>query len=256
VAEAYRLYDLLDSPFCMKARICLALKGVPYERVVLTLSRLGELRRLNPLAKVPVLVANGTPTPDSSAIARLLEERFPRPALIPKDPSARAYGHVLEEWADESLYFIVGAFKFLNPANRGRVREVTGEMASGIVPAWLVTFLVRQRVVRRYRAAGYTAASLPHLEARMSENLRALQDLLGENPFLLGKYATLADIAVFAQLAWMSRYDERRLLEAVPQVREWMARFEDLDEVQQALRAEPPTAAVEELVDVVESASA
>lgn len=256
MAEAYRLYDLLDSPFCLKARICLALKGVPYERVVLTVSRLGELRRVNPLGKVPVLVEGGRATSDSSLIARQLEERFPRPALLPKDPGARAYCHVLEEWADESLSFIVGAFKFLNPANRARMREVTGEMASGLVPAGLVTLLVRWRVTRRYRVAGYTSAHLPHLEERMAENLQALQTLLGENPFLLGKYATLADIAVFAQLAWLSGYEERRLLDAVPNVQRWMAQFEQLQEVQQALRGEPPTPAIQELVDEVESATA
>jgi glutathione S-transferase len=255
VAETYRLYDLLDSPFCLKARICLSLKGVPYERVPLTVSRLSELRRLNPLGKVPVLVDQERPTDDSSRIARLLEERFPRPPLLPKDASARAYCHVLEEWADESLYFLVGAFKWLNPANRGRSAMVTAEMASGLFPAWLVTRLVRRRVVRRYRANGYAPDSLPQLEERMVENLSNLADLLAGNPFLLGKYATLADIAVFSQLHWMSGYDERRLLEAAPAVLDWMARFEDLDEVRQAVLGESPAPEIEELLDEIEPLS-
>lgn len=251
-AEAYRLYDLIDSPFCLKARICLSLKGVPYTRVPLTLSRMGELRRLNPAGKVPVLVAQGRPTADSSRIARQLESSFPRPPLLPRDASALAYCHLLEEWADESLYVIVGAFKWLNPANRDVAARATREMAGGLFPAWLVPHLVRRFVTRRYRAMGLNAASLPELEERMAENLRTLAGLLGENTFLLGKYATLADIAVFAQLQWMSGYEECRLFEAEPAVQDWMSRLAGLDEVQQAIRGETP-ADVEMLVDEVEA---
>ena len=42
------LYDHSDSPFCLKARICLRLKGVPFRRVTVTAGRRRELRRLNP----------------------------------------------------------------------------------------------------------------------------------------------------------------------------------------------------------------
>src|SRR6059036_2402979 len=80
------LYDLTDSPFCLKARICLQLKGVPFRRVTLTLGRRRELQRLNPLGKVPVLVHDGAAIADSSRIARHLEERYPTPALIPVGP--------------------------------------------------------------------------------------------------------------------------------------------------------------------------
>ena len=90
---------LNDSPFCLKARICLQLKGVAFRRVTLTVGRMRELRRLNPLGKVPVLVDGGVAVADSSRIARHLEERHPEPALIPIGAEARAYANLLEEWA-------------------------------------------------------------------------------------------------------------------------------------------------------------
>ncbi|TMA65642.1 MAG: hypothetical protein E6J69_12490, partial [Deltaproteobacteria bacterium] len=37
--DEHLLYDLSDSPFCMKARICLHLKGVPYRTVTVTVGR-------------------------------------------------------------------------------------------------------------------------------------------------------------------------------------------------------------------------
>src|SRR6185503_8362019 len=102
--DEIRLYDLTDSPFCLKARICLQLKGVSYRRVTLTVGRIRELRRLNPLGKVPVLVEHGEVIADSSRIARHLEAHHPAPALVPVAAEARAYAQLLEEWADEALY--------------------------------------------------------------------------------------------------------------------------------------------------------
>lgn len=219
------LYDLSDSPFCLKARMCLQLKGVPFRRVTLTIGRLRELRRLNPLGKVPVLVEGTEVVPDSSAIARHLEARYPEPSLLPEEPAARAYCALVEEWADEVLYFLVGAFKWLNPENRAAaVANTVHEMA----PGWLrpalgpvVTYSIR----RRYRAWGYPPASLPQLEVRLRDNLSVLATLLADRPFLLGRRATLADLATFAQLSWMRRYVEARLLDDTPTVVRWLDRL-------------------------------
>jgi glutathione S-transferase len=82
----------------------------------------------------------------------------------------------------------------------------------------------------------------------MRENLQCLGDLLGDKPFLLGKYVTLADIAVFAQLAWMQRYDEQRLIGG-PRIPEWMVRLGAVEEIAAAIKgvqpalATPPAAA-------------
>ena len=235
MAASLRLYDLTDSPFCLKIRICLNLKKAAYDRIPLTFGRIRGLRRLNPLGKVPVLVDSGNAVPDSSQIARLLEERFPTPPLLPKDVAAQAYCHLIEEWADESLYWIIGAFKWLNPKNRATAYAAAAEMASGPFPAWLVGFLARSAITRRYRILGYAADSLPHLESRMEDNLTCLDQLLGDKPFLLGKYVTLADLSVYAQIAWMRKYDEKRLLEPFANVRAWLGRLDEVEEIRSAL---------------------
>jgi len=227
------LYDLNDSPFCLKARICLQLKGVVFRRVPLTIGRLRELRRLNPLGKVPVLVQDGRVIADSSRIARHLEEQHPDPVLIPTAPEARAYAALLEEWADESLYFIVGAFKWLNPENRAAALANT---VNETTPSWLrplVGGAMVRNIRRRYAAWGYRAGALAELEERMRENLTTLTTLLDGKPYLLGRSATLADVAAFAQLAWMRRYAEQRLLDEAPSVVRWLDR----------LAAAPPIAA-------------
>jgi glutathione S-transferase len=219
------LYDLSDSPFCLKARACLQLKGVPFRRVTLTVGRRRELLRLNPLGKVPVLCRGREVIADSSRIARYLEAQYPEPALLPADPAARAYCELLEEWADEALYFIVGAFKWLNPANRAAaLRNTTGEIAGAVLRP-LVGRLLARNVRRRYAAWGYGARELPDFEDRMRDHLTVLAALLADKPYLLGRTLMLADVAVFAQVAWMRRYAEARLLDAVPPVVAWLERL-------------------------------
>lgn len=229
------LYDLTDSPFCAKVRIALQLKGLPFRRVTLTLARMRELRRLSPLAKVPVLVQGGQVVSDSTAIVRHVESLRPDPPLRPADPAARAYCDLIEDWADESLYHVVGAFKWLNPANRAAaLRNTVSEIGGGPF-APIVGRLIAMRIARRYRAEGYGPESLAHFEDRMRDGLATLERLLGERSLLLGRTVTVADIAVFAQLAWMRNYLEARLLDDVPAVQRWMSRLDEMPAVSSAL---------------------
>jgi len=219
------LYDLNDSPFCLKVRICLQLKGIPFRRVALTLGRMRELRRLNPLGKVPVLVRGATVIADSSRIVRHLEDLHPTPMLLPIGQEARAYAELLEEWADEALYTIVGAFKWLNPENRSAALANTVNEMAALPLRPIVGRLLVRNVRRRYAAWGYTVDALAHFEERMRANLATLASLLDGKPYLLGRTPTLADVAAFAQLAWMQRYAERRLLDETPAVQHWLERF-------------------------------
>ena len=170
---------------------------------------------------------------DSSRIARHLEARYPEPALIPRDPTARAYATLVEEWADEALYFIVAAFKWLNPVNRRAAVENTVSEMTGAALRPLVGHLLVRRERRRYAAWGHTEATLGTLEERMRENVAALAGLLDGRPYLLGRRPMLADVAAFAQLCWLGRYVERRLLAETPAVQQWLER----------LAAAPPVAA-------------
>jgi glutathione S-transferase len=93
------LYDAARCPYCARARIVLAEKGLGYETVEIDLSdRPGWIYAKNPSGTVPVLEEDGGfVLPESLVIMEYLEERFPEPPLWPADPEERALGRL---WLD------------------------------------------------------------------------------------------------------------------------------------------------------------
>jgi len=86
-----KLYDAARCPYCARARIALAEKGIEYETVEIDLSdRPAWVYELNPLGKVPVLEDGVLVLPESSLIMEYLDERAPSPQLLPEDASERA----------------------------------------------------------------------------------------------------------------------------------------------------------------------
>jgi glutathione S-transferase len=85
-----KLIDAPRCPYCARARIALAEKGLEWETVEVDLNdRPRWIYDLNPTGKVPVL-EDGFVLPESAVIMEYLEERYPEPALLPADPAARA----------------------------------------------------------------------------------------------------------------------------------------------------------------------
>jgi glutathione S-transferase len=93
------LYDAARCPYCARARIVLAEKGLGYETIEINLSdRPALIYAKNPSGKVPVLEeGGGFVLPESLVIMEYLEERFPEPPLWPADPAERALGRL---WLD------------------------------------------------------------------------------------------------------------------------------------------------------------
>jgi glutathione S-transferase len=95
------------SPFSWRVQLVLEEKGLPYEPVLLSFSK-GEHKSAEHLArsphgKVPALEDDGATLYESTAIVEYLEERYPVPPLLPKDPLARA--RVRIEELECLLYF-------------------------------------------------------------------------------------------------------------------------------------------------------
>jgi glutathione S-transferase len=89
------LYDAARCPYCARARIALAEKGVEFEALEIDLNDRPEwIYEKNPTGRVPVVEEDAWILPESSVIMEYLEERYPEPPLLPADPGDRALARV------------------------------------------------------------------------------------------------------------------------------------------------------------------
>ena len=91
-----KLYTYFRSSAAYRVRIALALKGLAYDSAPVHLVRDGgqqhrpDYLAVNPQGLVPALVDGGRVITQSLAILEYLEEKHPKPALLPRDPAQRA----------------------------------------------------------------------------------------------------------------------------------------------------------------------
>lgn len=222
------LYQTEISPFCDKVRRILAVKRVPHQEKNLRLMQtLARVSRWNPISRVPTLDDNGTIITDSREIGRHLEERFPDPPLVPRLPAERALAHVIEDWADQSLYFYEARLRFTFTANVARTADVLlAHEESGLIRR--VAALAAPRTMRNVLAKqGIGRKSEDEVLRDVSRHGEAIADWLGTREWLVGDRLSVADIAVFVQLAAIRSTDEgEKLLAAEPTVLSWMERVD------------------------------
>jgi glutathione S-transferase len=219
-----KLYDWGPSPFCLKIRSILDYKGLAYRRIP-ALSAYRQFARRSPVRKVPALDVDGTLTLDSTDIAYTLERLAPNPAIIPTAPRDRALCHTLEEWADESLYFVGLYYQWLDPEGAPLVARA---FASNLGTRLSLPFF-RRRLHAQIVGQGTGRKPAAMIEADLRRHLDAARDLLLDTPFLLGPTPTLADFAVAAQLVYLSRPPaSARILAEYPSLDTYLQRIKAL----------------------------
>ncbi len=89
-----KLHGFFLSSAAFRVRIALNLKGLAYEYAAVNLTKdqhlTEEFARVNPQQAVPTLVDGDRILTQSLAIIEYLEERFPKPPLLPDSVDARA----------------------------------------------------------------------------------------------------------------------------------------------------------------------
>jgi glutathione S-transferase len=101
------LYDNGNSVCAQKVRVALAEKGLEWKRHALTLR--GDqfdpqYMKLNPNGVVPTLVHDGHVITESSVILYYLDEAFPAPSLMPREPLERVKVRMVNKLIDEYVH--------------------------------------------------------------------------------------------------------------------------------------------------------
>lgn len=198
-APTLRLYDWPVSPFCHKVRAVLAHKGLAFERVP-ALQHRAEIKRRGKIGKVPALELDGEFLVDSTDIVHALERRFPATPVLPPDAAARARCHVIEDWCDESLYFLGLYFHWREPSGRRAAHELFSRTLLGRLSFWPIWL----RINRQLDGQGTGRKSEAQIRTDLARHLDAIEAML-EREWLLGDGPWLCDFSLMAQLVYLSR---------------------------------------------------
>jgi len=181
-----------SSPFCNKVHYALHYKRLAFD--VKTVFNPAEVQTLNVRGKLPALTWNDATIVDSTDIIRFIEEHAPTPPLYPHDPKARAQALLIEEWADESLYWHL-VYERWNIDDQ--VKLYLDELFTGAPEEARVA--IRTHVVGQLNGHGLGLYPLHEHRAKMSAALDWVESLAG-NGFLCGPELSVADIATVAEV--------------------------------------------------------
>jgi len=200
---ALTLYDAVPSSNSDRTKIALYEKGLAYDRITLDLAKKDQKRpeflKLNPYGKVPVLNDAGKILFESCIINEYLDEQYPNPPLMPKDPHLRGRGRVL---VDYGLNYIHEPYWVL----RGEMLKKESERDS-------VTVEEKRQTLR-------------HL-------LQYLEEALGDKPYFLGELS-LTDIDLVPRFLRMESYGAIPT-PSLPRLSAWLKRMKERPSVKSIL---------------------
>lgn len=176
------LYDYYRSSACYRVRIALNYKKLDYEKIEIHLTKEGgeqhqaAYKNINPQQLVPTLMDGEHVLTQSIAIMEYLEERYPKPHLLPSDPVQRA-----------------------------RARAIAQMVACDIHP--LNNLRVLQYLVETLGHDEETKRTWYHHWLRLGFD--AIETLLAYQPktgFCVGDHVTIADICLVPQIYNATRH--------------------------------------------------
>jgi glutathione S-transferase len=166
-----RLYLSAASSYSRKVRVMLIEKGVAHDLEIVNLWEPNELKKTNPIGKVPALqLDDGRVLINSALIADYVDGKFPEPRFIPADAELRLEVKRWEALADGTMDAVSASLyemRFHDEAARSQ------------------DWLARQR-------------------GKVDAGFATLEKMLGNRPWCVGEAMTLADVAIGCHLGFIA----------------------------------------------------
>jgi glutathione S-transferase len=216
---AMRLYDLAGadpnlrfSPYCWRAKLALAHKGLAVETIPWRFTE-KDLIAFSGQDRVPVLVDGTKTIADSWAIASYLDEAYAdRPSLF-GGPAARAVTHFLNSWADTVM-------------NPGIVRLVAHDVYR-VIDAKDRDYFRTSREKRFGMSIDAYCADRDKHAVAFRQSLAPVRATLAAQPYMAGDRPAYADFIVFSGFQWARCISTFPLLDADDPIVPWRDRMLD-----------------------------
>ena len=182
------------SPFCVKLEAYFRMAGIDYE------PRDMSDPRKSPKGKLPFTRDGDTVVADSAVIIDYLKSRYGDP--LDKDLSAadRATALAYRRMMEEHCYFCIVQMRWARDESWAQVQS--RYFSSLPLPLrWFVPGMAQKQVRRDLRGHGIGRHTDAEINAVAVEDLRAVSDLLGDKPYLLGAAPTSLDAAGYGLLS-------------------------------------------------------
>ena len=200
---AITLYHDVPSSNSDRVKIALAEKGLAWDGVTVSLAKKDQKRpehlKRNPYGKIPVIDDDGKILFESCIINEYLDEKYPNPPLMPKDPFLRGRGRILVDYALNYLH----------------------------EPYWTL----RGEMIKK--ESERNAAVMDEKRRTLRKLLEYLEEALGDKPYFLGDFS-LTDIAVIPRFLRMEAYGAMPA-PALPKLNQWLDRMKERSSVRAIL---------------------
>ena len=221
------LHQYEVSPFAAKVRRALYYKGIPFEVRNYRVADARLIRRtISPSGKTPVLEHADRLVIDSTTILRYLDEVFPERRIIPQGAAERATAHIIEDWADESLFFYDLTMRSwpnnLDWLKRDVLSHDTGLMRHVLQAA------IGKFARKTGEAQGIGRKDRDTVCTEVGAHFDAVEGLLEDGDWLVGDALSVADIAVAAMCTVIERAEEaEQMMTARPVLMAWRNRVDE-----------------------------
>jgi glutathione S-transferase len=218
------LWHEWNSVQSFKVRAVLAEKGLVWAEHLIELLKFDHLQplylALNPNGVVPTLVHGGRVIFESSVICQYLDETFPEPALMPKDPYGRAQARTWLKVFDDIVHAALrkASFELL-------YRPLLAQMPGAQLEERLARHPNRIRA-QRFRDAAQGPPDVAAIrEAVLSFGviLGRLDAILRQKEWLADGHYSLADVAMSPFVERLDHLGMGDLWEPFPNAKRWRA---------------------------------
>jgi len=223
------------SPYSRKMLALLRYRHIPYRMII------GENDSL-PRAKVSLLPTFYLPNDnqaltavvDSTPLIRRFDMAFQERKALPADPVINFLNYLIEDYGDEWLTKAMFHYRWNF--------EKDIEKSSTILPFYskpgmneeqhkMMATLFSERQISRLHVVGSNKTTAKVIEDSYRRFLQVMNNLLQDQPFVMGERPGSADFAIYAQLTQLARFDPTPgeiCLREAPRVMAWTDIVDDL----------------------------